>query len=87
VPYEFPVFGHQRHLEHLADMIASGEHHYRIPEGSLLALEVCEGAYLSSRHRCQVTFPLESFTPPPPTDWDPGQPYSGVGGGRDGRKL
>jgi predicted dehydrogenase len=87
VPDELPVIGHQRHLEHLADMIATGERDYRIAEGSLLALEVCEGAYMSSRHRCQVTFPLESFAPPPPTDWDPGQPYSGFGGGRDGRKL
>jgi predicted dehydrogenase len=87
VPDEFPVIGHQRHLEHLADMIASGVHDYAIPEGSLLALEVCEAAYLSSRHRCQVTFPLERFTPPVPTDWEPGQPYAGAGGGRDGRML
>jgi hypothetical protein len=68
-------------------MIDSGRPDYRIPEGSLLALEVCEAAYLSRRHRCQVTFPLETFVPPPTSDWDPGQPYSGVGGGRDGRKL
>jgi hypothetical protein len=68
-------------------MIASGVHDYAIPEGSLLALEVCEAAYLSSRHRCQVTFPLERFTPPVPTDWEPGQPYAGAGGGRDGRML
>ena len=87
IPDEFPVVGHQRHLEHLADMIASGDYDYSIPEGSLLALEVCEAAYLSSRHHCQVTFPLERFTPPVPTDWDPGRPYAGGGGGRDGRML
>lgn len=87
VPEEFPVTGHQRHLEALADMIASGNHDDSIPKGSLVALELCEGAYLSSRHHCQVTFPLESFVPPSPTDWEPGQPYGGTGGGRDGRKL
>ncbi|MBL8126063.1 MAG: Gfo/Idh/MocA family oxidoreductase [Thermomicrobiales bacterium] len=87
VPEEFPVIGHRRHLEHLADMIVSGDHDFSIPEGSLLALEVCEAAYLSSRHRCQVTFPLASFVPPPATAWEPGQPYAGAGGGRDGRML
>lgn len=89
IPDEFPVIGHQRHLEHLADMVASGVYDYGIPEGSLLALEVCEAAYLSSRHRCQVMFPLARFSPPVPTDtdWEPGQPYAGAGGGRDGRML
>jgi predicted dehydrogenase len=87
VPDEFPVIGHQRHLEHLADMIASGTHDYTIPEGSLLALEACEAAYLSSRHRCLVTLPLEHFAPPAATVWEPGEPYAGVGGGRDGRML
>jgi predicted dehydrogenase len=87
VPEEFPVIGHQRHLEHLADMIDSGRHDYTIPEGSLRALEACEAAYLSSRHRCLITLPLADFTPPVPTDWDPGEPYAGVSGGRDGRKL
>ncbi len=87
VPEEFPVIGHQRHLEQLAAMIDQGAVDYTIAEGSLLALEVCEAAYLSSRHRCQVTFPLKGFTPPPPSDWDPGLPYAGVGGGRDGRAL
>lgn len=86
-PQEFPVTGHQRHLENLAAMIASDSLDYSIPESSLSALQVCEGAYLSSAHGCQVTFPLEQFFPPPPTDWAPGQPYSGTGGGRDGRKL
>ena len=76
-----------RHLEHLADMIDSKEVDYAIPESSLLALEICEGAYISSRHRCKVTFPVSEFRPPPPAGWDPGMPYSGQGGGRDGRKL
>ena len=70
----------------MADMIDSGKADYTIPESSLLALEICEGAYLSSRHRCKVTFPVDRFTPPP-SAWDPGMPYSGQGGGRDGRKL
>lgn len=87
VPVEFPIIGHRRHLEHLADMIASGSYDYSIPEGSLLALEACEAAYLSSRHRCLVTLPLEHFSPPAPTSWDPGEPYAGVSGGRDGRML
>ena len=84
---ELPGTRHQRHLEHMAHMIASGDADYSIPEGSLLALEICEGAYLSSRHRCKVTFPVDEFVPPPIPDWDPGVPYNGKGGGRDGRKL
>ncbi|MDP9353469.1 MAG: Gfo/Idh/MocA family oxidoreductase [Chloroflexota bacterium] len=86
-PEEFAVTGHQRHLDHLAEMIASGKPGYSIPESSLSALQLCEGAYLSSAHGCQVSFPLEEFSPPAPSDWLPGQPYSGTGGGRDGRKL
>lgn len=82
-----PVGGHQFHLENMAAMIDSGRPDYTIPDNSLSALEICEGAYLSSRHRCKVTFPLASFTPPTATDWDPGMPYGGQGGGRDGRKL
>jgi hypothetical protein len=30
---------------------------------------------------------LASFVPPGASDWDPGKPYSGAGGGRDSRKL
>jgi hypothetical protein len=52
-----------------------------------MALEIVEGAYLSSRHRCKVSFPLDNYAPPDETDWAPGIPYSGSGGGRDGRKL
>ena len=86
-PSPFPGSAHQRHLEHMAGMIDSGDTDYTIPEGSLLALEICEGAYVSSRHRCKVTFPVDEFVPPAPSDWDPGIRYTGEGGGRDGRKL
>ncbi|MBN1674748.1 MAG: Gfo/Idh/MocA family oxidoreductase [Kiritimatiellae bacterium] len=86
-PAEFDVTGHQRHLEQMADRIETGTPDYRIPESSLRALEICEGAYLSSRHRCKVTFPFDAFTVPAEPDWDPGRPYSGEGGGRDGRRL
>ncbi|MBV8097983.1 MAG: Gfo/Idh/MocA family oxidoreductase [Verrucomicrobia bacterium] len=87
VPDEFPVFGHRRHLETLAEQIRSGTPAYRLPESSLTALEICEAAFLSWQHRCQVRFPLASFVPPAPSDWHPGKPYFGAGGGRDGRKL
>ena len=87
VPDEFPVFGHRRHLENLAMQIRSGTPDYRLPESSLTALEICEAAFLSWQHRCQVRFPLASFVPPAPSDWEPGKPYSGAGGGRDGLKL
>jgi predicted dehydrogenase len=86
-PEEYAVTGHQRHLEKMAEMIDAGTPDYSIAESSLMALEICEAAYLSSWHRCQVRFPLERFVPPPPSDWHPGEPYSGRGGGRDGRKL
>jgi predicted dehydrogenase len=87
-PEESPrINNHQPHLEHLAAQIDTGKPDYRVAESSLMALALCEGAYLSSRYRCQVTFPLETFTPPVQTDWNPGEPYSGQGGGRDGRKL
>jgi predicted dehydrogenase len=87
IPDEFPVFGHRRHLEELATQIRSGTPDYRLPASSLTALEICEAAFLSWQHRCQVRFPLASFTPPVLSDWEPGKPYSGTGGGRDGRKL
>lgn len=86
-PDEFPVFGHRRHLETLATQIRSGAPDYRLPESSLTALEICEAAFLSWQHRCQVRFPLASFVPPERSDWELGKPYSGIGGGRDGRKL
>ena len=78
---------HQRHLDNLAAQMDRGKPDYGIAESSLAALELCEAAYLSSAHRCAVTLPLSHFTPPQPTDWAPGKPYSGHGGGRDGRNL
>ncbi|MHB0858190.1 MAG: Gfo/Idh/MocA family protein [Anaerolineae bacterium] len=78
--------GHQRHLEAMAAQIDSGLADYGIAESSLTALQLCEGTYLSSAHRCKVSLPLWEFQVPPPQDWRPGQPYRGQGG-RDGRKL
>ena len=74
-------------MEAMAAMIKRRAPDYTIADSSLLALEICEGVYLSSRHRCRVTFPVDAFVPPAPSDWQPCQPYSGGGGGRDGRKL
>lgn len=85
-PPQFATTGHRRHLDHLAAQIAAGQPDYSIANSSLAALELCEGAYLSSRHRCQVTFPVDEFQPHA-VDWQPGQPYAGTGGGRDGRSL
>ena len=87
VPDEMSTSRHQRYLEHMAAMMDGGSLDYTIPESSLMALEICEGAYISSRHLCKVIFPLAQFEVPKETDWDPGEPYSGVGGGRDGRQL
>ena len=86
-PEQFRRTEHQIHLEGMADMIDSGQPDYTIPDSSLLALEFCEAAYLSNRHRCKVTLPLANFVPPEPPDWDPGAVYSGSGGGRNGRDL
>jgi predicted dehydrogenase len=86
VPEELPVFGHRRHLENLAGQIMQGKTDYRLPESSQTALEICEAAFVSNKHRCQVRFPLASFVPPAASDWEPGKPYSGIGGGQDGRK-
>lgn len=78
---------HQLHLDTLAEQMDRGAPDYTVAEGSLMALEVCEAAYLSGRHRCVVTLPLERFAPPAATEWQPGQPYDGQGGGRNGRLL
>lgn len=78
---------HQIHLDNLAGQVARGAPDYGIARGSLQALALCEAAYLSSRHRCQVRLPLDRFVPPPPVAWNPGMPYDGQGGGRDGRAL
>jgi len=85
-PEGLAVTGHRRHLEGMADMIGHRPD-WSIPESSLAALAICEAAYLASQHRCKVVFPLESFSPPPEPEWNPGAPYSGSGGGRDGRRL
>jgi predicted dehydrogenase len=82
-----PGTAHQRHLERLADQMDSGETDYTLAESSLAALELCEAAYLSARHGCAVNMPLSEFTAPRPNDWEPGLPYTGADGGRDGRKL
>jgi predicted dehydrogenase len=82
-----PFAGHRAQLENLAKMIDTGKKDYAIPESSLTALEICEAAYLSSKHGCRVDFPYETFTVPPRSDWEMGIPYPGHGGGRDGRKL
>jgi len=82
----YPQSAHQRYLESLAEQMDTGSYDYAIPESSLVALELVEGAYLSSEHRCKVTLPLSAFTPPPEPGWRPGKPYRGQGG-RDGRKL
>ncbi|HEU5104014.1 MAG TPA: Gfo/Idh/MocA family oxidoreductase [Roseiflexaceae bacterium] len=81
------VAGHRAHLESLASQIDRAAPDYALAESSLIALELCEAAYLSSAHRCVVRFPLEHFSPPPANDWAPGQTYAGSGGGRDGRQL
>ena len=78
---------HQRYLDSLAGQIKSGVCDYAVPDRSLTALEICEAACVSANHRCRVTFPYDAFTVPPDTGWLLGMPYSGSGGGRDGRKL
>lgn len=82
-----PGTAHQRHLERLAQQMDRGHPDYTIAEGSLAALELCEAAYVSARHGCMVSLPLANFAAPEQNDWDPGRPYAGTGGGRDGRKL
>lgn len=86
VPEEYPVTGHRAHLENMVKMIGR-EISYAIPESSLTALEICEAAYISGKNRRMVKFPFQDFQVPAAVDWDPGKPYSGKGGGRDGRKL
>lgn len=78
---------HQRYLELLAEQMDHGTIDLSWGERSLAALELCEAAYLSSRVHGAVALPLEAFVPSPPSKWDAGKPYSGSGGGRDGRKL
>ncbi|MBN9186519.1 Gfo/Idh/MocA family protein [Microbacterium sp.] len=84
---QFAVSGHQRHLEFLAAQIADGTRDYSIPDSSLQALEIVEAAYESARAHGTVVLPIDGEQPERPTDWNPGAPYSGVGGGRNGREL
>jgi predicted dehydrogenase len=86
-PDPLPVTGHQAHLERLAAEIAAGTSDLTVADRSLDALEAIEAAYLSARLGCRVDLPLADFRPPPPVSWDPGTPYDGTGGGRDGRAL
>jgi predicted dehydrogenase len=83
----FAVSGHQRHLEFLADQINTGTRDYLLPETSLQALEIVEAAYESRRVGGSVTLPIGAAQPERVIDWNPGEPYSGVGGGRNGREL
>ena len=83
----FAVSGHQRHLEFLAEQIESGSRDYLIPETSLQALEIVEAAYESKRAGGSVLLPIDGAQPERAADWNPGEPYSGVGGGRNGREL
>lgn len=83
----FAVSGHQRHLEHLADQIESGNRDYGVPDTSLQALEVVDAAYQSARLGKAVILPIGGEQPADGDNWDPGRPYSGVGGGRNGREL
>lgn len=82
-----PRAAHQKYLELLADQIDNQTPDYTWPVASLAALELCEAAYLSNQHRCLVSLPLANFIPPSASAWEPGKPYSGQGGGRDGRRL
>ena len=82
-----PGVGHQRHLEALADQMDKGKPDYTVAQSSLTALEICEAAYMSSKYRCRVSFPLDTFSPPEQTDWDPGATYPGKGGGRNGNQI
>ena len=81
-----PASAHQIYLEQLADMITDQQPRYELPELSLAALEVCQAAYISNRHRCLVRLPLGAFSTPPQVSWDPGASYRGEGG-RNGREL
>jgi predicted dehydrogenase len=86
-PPAFDVSGHQWHLERLADQIDASAPDYVLAESSLRALEIVEAAYLSNRVGARVGLPEFDYTAVPVESWDPGTPYSGTGGGRNGREL
>jgi predicted dehydrogenase len=78
---------HQLHLENLAKMMDAGITDYAVPESSLIALELVEGAYRSAREGRALKLPLSENGTAIAIDWDPGMSYSGSGGGRDGRQF
>ena len=82
---------HAAYLDRLADRIAAGNPEWEQVELSLAALELCDAAYTSAREQRAVRLGdsngLRAPTAAEPGNWDPGRPYSGSGGGRDGRRL
>ena len=83
---------HAVYLDQLADHVASGTPRWEQVERSLAALELCDAAYTSAREQRAVRLGagsgLRALAPAPAAHgWDPGRPYSGTGGGRDGRRL
>jgi predicted dehydrogenase len=82
-----PKSNHERYLDLLAEAMDAGTADYTLAERSLQALELCEAAYLAAQHGCAVRLPLQTFSPPAPSNWQPGMSYAGSGGGRDGRRL
>ena len=78
---------HQIHLENLSHMIDENAVDYSLISSSIAALEICEAAYASGDHHCKVLLPLAQFAPRTFPGWRPGLPYTGNGGGRNGRTL
>ena len=70
-----PDLPHQLHLEALAQQMDTQQPDYMDAESSLMALEMVEAAYVSSRFGTKVEFPLCNFKPPTPNDWEPGKPF------------
>jgi predicted dehydrogenase len=84
----FAQTGHQFHLEAMAAQIDGAPRDTTVAQASLEALELCEAAYLSGKYHRLLTLPLTTATLiEAETDWEPGQPYTGTGGGRDGRQF
>ena len=83
---------HAVYLDRLADQIAAGAPQWEQVERSLAALELCDAAYTSAREQRAVNLRGGNRLRAPgpgaaaPGDWDPGRPYAGTGGGRDGRR-
>ena len=83
---------HAVYLDRLADQIAAGTPRWEQVERSLAALELCDAAYTSAREQRAVSLgDGNRLRAAPdaagPGGWDPGRPYAGTGGGRDGRRL